>query len=72
LGPLFLPPPPPAPQGLSPSDYEAQKEAVADEVCGRLEALWPGLRQAVEFREVGSCRAGLAWIWLGLPADLTC
>lgn len=43
-------------QGLSPSDYEAQKEAVADEVCGRLEALWPGLRQAVEFREVGTPR----------------
>lgn len=41
-------------QGLSPADYESQKERVADEICERLETLWPGLRAAIEFREV-SC-----------------
>jgi hypothetical protein len=39
-------------QGLSPPEYEAQKEAVADGICRRLEKLWPGLCDAIEFREV--------------------
>eukprot|EP00882_Tetradesmus_deserticola_P026547 GHRQ01029298.1.p1 GENE.GHRQ01029298.1~~GHRQ01029298.1.p1 ORF type:complete len:154 (+),score=59.63 GHRQ01029298.1:1186-1647(+) len=43
-------------QGMSPEQYEAQKEAVADEVCSRLEALFPGLTAAIEFREVGTPR----------------
>ena len=37
---------------MSPAEYEAQKEAIADEICARLETLWPGLRAAIEFREV--------------------
>jgi prolycopene isomerase len=37
---------------MSPVEYEAKKEAVADEICARLEALFPGLRAAIEFREV--------------------
>eukprot|EP00878_Enallax_costatus_P016763 GHUV01017592.1.p1 GENE.GHUV01017592.1~~GHUV01017592.1.p1 ORF type:complete len:376 (+),score=69.89 GHUV01017592.1:491-1618(+) len=43
-------------QGMSPEKYELQKERVADEICNRLEALWPGLRGAIEFREVGTPR----------------
>lgn len=39
-------------QGMSPAEYEAKKEAVADEICARLEKLFPGLRAAIEFREV--------------------
>jgi hypothetical protein len=45
---------------MSVEEYEAQKEAVADQICKRLEALWPGLRQGIEFREVNAsqpCRA---------------
>lgn len=42
-------------QGLSPSAYEAKKEAVADEIVRRLEAtLFPGLKAATTFREVGT------------------
>jgi prolycopene isomerase len=37
---------------MSPAEYEAKKEEVADEICARLEALFPGLRAAIEFREV--------------------
>lgn len=39
-------------QGMSPVEYEAQKVAVADDICRRLEALWPGLCASIEFREV--------------------
>lgn len=42
-------------QGLSPADYEAKKEAVADKIVSRLEAtLFPGLKDATTFREVGT------------------
>ncbi|KAG0554587.1 hypothetical protein KC19_12G102600 [Ceratodon purpureus] len=42
-------------QGLSPADYEAKKEAVADKIVSRLEAtLFPGLEEATTFREVGT------------------
>lgn len=37
---------------MSPAEYEAQKVAVADDICKRLEILWPGLRASIEFREV--------------------
>lgn len=43
-------------QGMSPAEYEAQKVAVADDICRRLETLWPGLRASIEFREVGTPR----------------
>lgn len=39
-------------QGLSPEEYEAEKERVADEIVARLDAVIPGLAAAVEFREV--------------------
>jgi hypothetical protein len=39
-------------QGMSPAEYEAQKVAVADDICMRLQTLWPGLRASIEFREV--------------------
>ena len=42
--------------GLSPSEYEAKKEAAADAVLARLEALFPGLRAATLHREVGTPR----------------
>lgn len=32
---------------------QAEKERVADEICQRLEALLPGLRQAITFRWAG-------------------
>lgn len=42
-------------QGLSPADYEAKKEAVADKIVSRLEdSLFPGLKEATTFREVGT------------------
>jgi hypothetical protein len=44
---------------MSPDEYEAKKEAVADEICARLEKLWPGLRAAIEFREV----SGSSSVW---------
>jgi hypothetical protein len=42
----------PVTQGMSPAEYEAQKVAVADDICKRLEAIWPGLSASIEFREV--------------------
>jgi hypothetical protein len=39
-------------QDLSPAEYEAEKERVADAICARLDAVFPGLSAAVEFREV--------------------
>eukprot|EP00879_Flechtneria_rotunda_P031484 GHRR01034401.1.p1 GENE.GHRR01034401.1~~GHRR01034401.1.p1 ORF type:complete len:291 (+),score=89.08 GHRR01034401.1:305-1177(+) len=41
-------------QNLLPAEYEAKKVAVADDICQRLEAIWPGLRGAIEFCEVGA------------------
>ncbi|GBG88595.1 hypothetical protein CBR_g48125 [Chara braunii] len=44
-------------QGLSPSAYVAKKEAVADSLVQRLEqAVFPGLKAATRFREVGTPR----------------
>ncbi|KAH7294487.1 hypothetical protein KP509_27G002800 [Ceratopteris richardii] len=42
-------------EGLSPADYVAKKEAVADLIIQRLEkTLFPGLKDAVTFKEVGT------------------
>ncbi|GFR46202.1 hypothetical protein Agub_g7733 [Astrephomene gubernaculifera] len=43
-------------QDLSPSEYEAAKEAVSDQLCERLEAVLPGLREGIVFREAGTPR----------------
>ncbi|KAK9790545.1 hypothetical protein WJX73_008664 [Symbiochloris irregularis] len=43
-------------QGLPPGEYRAKKEAAADAVMQRLEAFFPGLREATVFREVGTPR----------------
>ncbi|KAG2451912.1 hypothetical protein HYH02_003687 [Chlamydomonas schloesseri] len=43
-------------QGLSVEEYEAKKEAVADDICRRLDAILPGLSQNITFREVGTPR----------------
>ncbi|GBF98578.1 carotene isomerase [Raphidocelis subcapitata] len=43
-------------QDLTPAEYEAEKERVADSICARLEAVLPGLRGAIEFREAGTPR----------------
>ncbi len=48
----------PCPQGMSVEEYEAAKERVADELCARLDAVWPGLKGAVTFREVGDVGVG--------------
>ena len=39
-------------QDLSPDEYERKKEEVADALCKRIEAVIPGLRDAIVFREV--------------------
>ena len=41
-------------QDLSPDEYERKKEEVADELCKRIEAVIPGLREGITFREVRS------------------
>ncbi|XP_052198796.1 prolycopene isomerase, chloroplastic [Diospyros lotus] len=42
-------------EGLSPVDYEAKKEVVADKVISRLEKkLFPGLKSSIVFKEVGT------------------
>ncbi|WCJ34141.1 Prolycopene isomerase chloroplastic [Euphorbia peplus] len=42
-------------EGLSPEEYEAKKEMVAEEIINRLEnKLFPGLRSSITFMEVGS------------------
>ncbi|KAI5074482.1 hypothetical protein GOP47_0010443 [Adiantum capillus-veneris] len=42
-------------EGLSPAEYMAKKEAVADVIIGRLEKmLFPGLRDAITFKEIGT------------------
>ncbi|KAG2485310.1 hypothetical protein HYH03_015984 [Edaphochlamys debaryana] len=44
-------------QGLSTEEYEAKKQAAADDLCRRLEeVLIPGLREAITYREVGTPR----------------
>jgi prolycopene isomerase len=44
-------------QGLSPSAYRAKKEADANRLIARLEALLPGLAGAIRHREVGTPRS---------------
>ncbi len=44
-------------QGLSPSAYRAKKEADADRLIARLEAILPGLKGAIRHREVGTPRS---------------
>eukprot|EP00210_Caulerpa_lentillifera_P007775 g7419.t1 len=41
-------------KGLSPSEYRAKKTKVANEVIARLETIFPGLTDAIEFKEVGT------------------
>eukprot|EP00850_Spirogloea_muscicola_P015807 SM000124S25939 [mRNA] locus=s124:249496:259561:+ [translate_table: standard] len=42
-------------QGMPPEVYRAKKEAVADDIVARLDtALFPGLKQAVTYRKVGT------------------
>lgn len=43
-------------QGLSPSEYEAKKEAIAESMIQRLEAVFPGLSGALDYQEVGTPR----------------
>ncbi|MDX2099743.1 MAG: carotene isomerase [Leptolyngbyaceae cyanobacterium bins.59] len=43
-------------QGLTPSDYVARKAAAADRLMGRLEKVFPGLRTALDYEEVGTPR----------------
>jgi prolycopene isomerase len=42
--------------GLSPSQYAAKKEADANRLIQRLEAILPGLSSGIEHREIGSPR----------------
>ncbi|MDA0716728.1 MAG: carotene isomerase [Cyanobacteria bacterium] len=44
-------------QGLTPAAYRAKKQADADRLIGRLEAILPGLSNAVRHREVGTPRS---------------
>jgi prolycopene isomerase len=43
-------------QKLSPSDYEAQKEIVANQIIDRLEAIFPGLAAGLDYQEAGTAR----------------
>jgi prolycopene isomerase len=43
-------------QGLSPKDYQNKKEAVAERLIGRLEKIFPGLSEALDYQEVGTPR----------------
>ncbi|WP_068817328.1 carotenoid isomerase [Phormidesmis priestleyi] len=43
-------------QNLSPSEYEAKKEAAAERVIDRLEAIFPNLSQHLDYQEVGTPR----------------
>jgi prolycopene isomerase len=43
--------------GLSPSEYRAKKQADADRLIARLEAILPGLAAAITHREVGTPRS---------------
>ena len=39
-------------QGLDPDEYERKKEEVADMICDRLEAILPGIKKNITYREV--------------------
>jgi prolycopene isomerase len=43
-------------QGLSPTDYEAQKEAAATRIIARLEVIFPNLSTHLDYQEVGTPR----------------
>ena len=43
-------------QGLSPQAYQAKKEADANRLVDRLEAIFPGLNTALDYQEVGTPR----------------
>lgn len=43
-------------KGLSPQDYEAKKEAAAAHLLERLERIFPGLNEKLDFMEVGTPR----------------
>jgi prolycopene isomerase len=43
-------------QGLSPSDYQHKKAAVAKHIIQRLEAIFPNLSQAIAYQEAGTPR----------------
>lgn len=41
---------------LSPEDYKAKKEEVAQTLIGRLDSLIPGIRDEIEYYEVGAAK----------------
>jgi prolycopene isomerase len=43
-------------QGLSPQEYQEQKEVAATRIIQRLEAIFPGLAAALDYQEVGTPR----------------
>ena len=43
-------------QGLSPSEYEAKKEAAAEKLIHRLEQIFPNLSEYLDYQEVGTPR----------------
>jgi prolycopene isomerase len=43
-------------QDLSPSDYESEKEAVAEQLIDRLEVIFPGLSAGLDYQEAGTPR----------------
>jgi prolycopene isomerase len=43
-------------QGLSPQDYQHKKEAVAEKLIARLEKIFPGLSEGLDYQEVGTPR----------------
>jgi prolycopene isomerase len=43
-------------QDLSPSDYQAKKEAIAEQLIDRLEAIFPGLAAGLDYQEAGTPR----------------
>ncbi|MEM7772689.1 MAG: carotenoid isomerase [Cyanobacteria bacterium P01_A01_bin.37] len=43
-------------QALSPSEYEQKKEAIANQLIVRLEAIFPGFSAALDYQEIGTPR----------------
>ena len=43
-------------QGLSPKEYEQKKEATAEQLVNRLERIFPGLAEGLDYQEVGTPR----------------
>ena len=43
-------------QGLSPQEYQSKKEAAAENLITRLEAIFPGLSAGLDYQEVGTPR----------------